>query len=204
MWSVVVEGLVDKGYAVVDGALGEALCQALRAEAEQLSSQRWQAAGIGRHQAYQVNTQVRNDEIAWLTSANPASGEFLRCMETLRLAVNAALYLGSFAYEAHFARYAPGHFYKKHLDAFRGQRGRVLTTVYYLNLDWQDEDGGQLCLYDSLDANWPIEVVTPVADRLVVFLSEQFPHEVRPAAKTRYSIAGWFRINQTNPLLSLV
>lgn len=30
---------------------------------------------------------------------------------------------------------------------------------------------------------------------LVVFLSEEFEHEVLPAKRDRYSIAGWFRVN---------
>ncbi|RMH35853.1 MAG: 2OG-Fe(II) oxygenase [Gammaproteobacteria bacterium] len=204
MWSAVVDGLVDTGYAIVDGALGDWLCQKLRREAMRLSATMWQAAGIGRNEAYQINTQVRNDEIVWLPQDSPACAEFLKTMESLRLAVNQALYLGLFSYEAHFARYAPGHFYQKHFDAFHGQRGRVLTTVYYLNPGWRPEDGGELYLYDAMSASEPCEVVVPVADRLVVFLSERFPHEVRPAGKTRYSIAGWFRIHHTNPLLSLV
>jgi SM-20-related protein len=33
---------------------------------------------------------------------------------------------------------------------------------------------------------------------LVVFLSEEFPHEVLPTATDRYSIAGWFRVNTSS------
>lgn len=29
----------------------------------------------------------------------------------------------------------------------------------------------------------------------MLFLSEEFPHEVLPASRERYSIAGWFRVN---------
>jgi hypothetical protein len=29
-------------------------------------------------------------------------------------------------------------------------------------------------------------------------LSEDIPHEVRPAAATRYAIAGWWRVNRGN------
>ncbi|MEJ2425981.1 MAG: 2OG-Fe(II) oxygenase, partial [Candidatus Thiodiazotropha sp.] len=29
----------------------------------------------------------------------------------------------------------------------------------------------------------------------VIFLSERFPHEVIPAQRDRYTIAGWYRVN---------
>ena len=37
--------------------------------------------------------------------------------------------------------------------------------------------------------------VTPSFATLVCFLSERFPHEVLPAKRPRYSIAGWYRVN---------
>jgi SM-20-related protein len=37
--------------------------------------------------------------------------------------------------------------------------------------------------------------VTPLMGTLVLFLSEDFPHEVLPATRDRYAIAGWYRIN---------
>ena len=37
--------------------------------------------------------------------------------------------------------------------------------------------------------------VTPNFGTIVVFLSEEFPHEVLPALRDRYAIAGWFRLN---------
>ena len=42
-----------------------------------------------------------------------------------------------------------------------------------------------------------IETVQPFYGRFVVFLSERFPHEVLPTTSTRYSIAGWFRVNSS-------
>ncbi|MEF1189887.1 2OG-Fe(II) oxygenase, partial [Vibrio parahaemolyticus] len=40
-----------------------------------------------------------------------------------------------------------------------------------------------------------IATIPPRGGRLLVFLSEQFPHEVLPTNAQRFSIAGWFRIN---------
>lgn len=114
-------------------------------------------------------------------------------MEEIRLAVNRYLYLGLFEYEAHFAKYEQGDFYQKHLDSFRGQENRKLTTVFYLNDTWQEGNGGELVMYDLQDQH--LQTVQPKGGRLVVFLSEQFPHEVLTSHVDRFSIAGWFRIN---------
>ena len=66
--------------------------------------------------------------------------------------------------------------------------------MYYLNKGWSQEDGGELIIYDKNDAI--LTKVFPAANTLVVFLSDKFPHEVKPAKKVRYSIAGWFRIDK--------
>jgi SM-20-related protein len=40
-------------------------------------------------------------------------------------------------------------------------------------------------------------VVTPLMGTIAIFLSEEFPHEVLPATRDRFSIAGWFRVNNS-------
>ena len=53
---------------------------------------------------------------------------------------------------------------------------------------------GELVLYkNDQDVNG-IKVL-PEFGTLVIFLSEEFPHEVLPALRDRYAIAGWFHIN---------
>ena len=93
-----------------------------------------------------------------------------------------------------------GDFYKKHKDAFKGEGNRVLSVVVYLNQNWSRDDGGELVIYDQSLANSAIIehnkiTVTPSFGTIVVFLSEEFPHEVLPALRDRYAIAGWFRLN---------
>jgi len=39
--------------------------------------------------------------------------------------------------------------------------------------------------------------VTPMFATLVLFLSEEFSHEVLPTARNRYAVAGWFRLNSS-------
>jgi SM-20-related protein len=46
--------------------------------------------------------------------------------------------------------------------------------------------------------NQIIRHIKPDAGTLVIFLSDEFPHEVMTVFKDRYSIAGWFRINNSS------
>ncbi len=152
-------------------------------------------AGIGRGDNYRGDVRVRSDRVHWLESEHPADVEWLALMEELRQAINRRLFLGLFEFEAHYACYPPGSCYKRHVDAFRGQGNRVLSVVFYLNPSWQPADGGELVLYTGEDPGglW----LMPHGGTLAVFLSEDFDHEVLPAVRTRYSIAGWFRVNAT-------
>lgn len=162
--------------------------------AELQAKDRLYRAGVGRDLDFQIDADIRRDRIVWLNRQRPVQADFLNSMERLRLALNRILFLGLFEFEAHFAHYPPGGFYKCHLDSFRGAANRVISVVFYLNRDWQPGDGGELVLY-SEDESCELATVEPRAGSLVMFLSEEIPHEVRPARTDRLSIAGWFRLN---------
>ena len=70
----------------------------------------------------------------------------------------------------------------------------MLSIVLYLNRAWTSHDGGELVLYGDQGDRTGTRVL-PLLGTLVVFMSEDFPHEVLPARRDRYSIAGWFRRN---------
>lgn len=191
-WDEIADALAARGYIVLEQPLPAAITQGLIAhltgEAAQLKR-----AGVGRKQDYHLNDAVRSDKIQWLEPNTLAACDFLTWMDALRTALNKRLFLGLFDYESHFAIYEPGAFYGKHVDAFRGQSGRKLSTVFYLNNDWDENNGGELVLYDGA-SDQVLERIAPLCGRLVIFLSEDFPHEVLTARATRQSIAGWFRI----------
>ncbi|WP_230969138.1 2OG-Fe(II) oxygenase [Nitrogeniibacter aestuarii] len=190
----IAEALTRDGYALVPDAIDLNLLQALRARIEHLGADDFVPAGIGRAQEQMKNEFVRRDEIHWLERSDPTEAQWLAWVDALRDYLNRRLFLGLFSYEAHFAHYAPGAFYKRHVDAFRGEANRILSTVLYLNDGWQHADGGQLVLYPENGLE-PLAKVDPVMGTLAVFLSEEFPHEVLPAARHRFSIAGWCRVN---------
>ena len=104
------------------------------------------------------------------------------------------MFLGLFSFESHFAHYRPGDYYKRHYDAFRGEANRVLSIVVYFNSGWTPKEGGELVLYKD-DKDRQGTKVIPLMGTIVVFLSEEFPHEVLKAKRDRHSIAGWYRVN---------
>lgn len=194
LFDFVADELHGSGYCMLDEFSLEALADELRGELQTVFSPLLKPAGVGRGVDYQRNQEIRRDKIHWLEPGSPAVTKFLSWMDKLRMGLNQRLYLGLLDYECHFAVYEPGDFYQKHLDAFKGAKGRKLSTVFYLNSDWSTEDAGELVLYDEAGER-VLERVAPKNGRLVIFLSEEFPHEVLPAQRERFSIAGWFRVN---------
>ncbi len=191
----IVDSLQRADYLVLPGAVDQAEVTELRVDLlAESQANRLQPASIGRGDMLSLRADIRGDLTCWLQPDRPTQARWLASMEQLRLALNRSLFLGLEEYEAHYARYDAGQFYRRHLDCFRGNNPRRVSTVMYLNEDWSAADGGQLRLYPG---NEVIDVV-PAGGTLVVFLSEQVPHEVLAARKTRYSIAGWFRQRQ-NP-----
>ncbi|NOU49920.1 2OG-Fe(II) oxygenase [Pseudoalteromonas sp. JBTF-M23] len=183
------------GVSIQSLEANEPVLLALSKRLEHLSQKDFYRAGIGRQEDHIKNKKIRRDKIHWLDNSDPDEALFLSYMQDLQSYLNRRLFLGLFSYECHFAQYEPGAFYKKHLDAFKGETNRILSTVLYLNPNWQCTDGGELAIYDPQNHEQLLQVVTPNYGTLVTFLSDEFPHEVLPAKKTRYSIAGWFRVN---------
>ncbi|TOM85321.1 2OG-Fe(II) oxygenase [Vibrio parahaemolyticus] len=185
-----IDALATDGYYIWDDFLSEDEVTQLR----DCIPDNWKKARIGRNDDVTRIESIRSDKIQWL---KPAMGQpianYLSKMEEIRQEVNRHFFLGLFEYEAHFAKYEKGDFYQKHLDCFKGNENRRLTTVFYMNESWSEEDAGELVVYDLNDKK--IATIPPRGGRLLVFLSEQFPHEVLPTNAQRFSIAGWFRVN---------
>lgn len=188
--------LERKGYSIRPAALPEELATSLYHYQHSMNAAQFTQAGIGRGDEYMQNAFVRSAEICWITGESDTCAEWLAWTDELQKFLNRRLFLGLFSFESHFAHYRPGDFYKKHYDAFKGEANRVLSVVTYLNPGWQPNEGGELVLYRDEHDNDGIRVV-PLMGTLVVFLSEEFPHEVLPASRDRYSIAGWFRVNNS-------
>ncbi|UDL05717.1 2OG-Fe(II) oxygenase [Marinobacter sp. CA1] len=194
LFETIARDLGESGYSVNPGALPADLANGLAQQCRDMGMTLFDPAGIGREQDHHLNGFVRSDEICWMTGESDVGQAWLSWAADLQAYLNRRLFLGLFSFESHYAHYAPGDFYKRHLDAFRGQANRVLSLVVYLNPGWQPDQGGELVLYRDAQDRDGLKV-TPALGTVVAFLSEEFPHEVLPAARHRYSIAGWFRVN---------
>ncbi len=191
----IAETVYSQGYCVLENALPHDLAISLLARVKKIKPNDFKEAGVGRKDEYGKHEDIRQDQIFWIDGVCDTEKTWLEWASQLRQAINQHLFLGLFSYESHFAHYKKGEFYKKHMDAFRGQSNRKLSTVIYLNPEWDSRDGGELLIYNE-KSDQVIERVVPRLGTLVVFLSEVFPHEVLPATQDRYSIAGWFRVNE--------
>ncbi|NVK56561.1 MAG: 2OG-Fe(II) oxygenase [Alteromonadaceae bacterium] len=194
LFASIADDILQRGYCIMPNALPMALTSRLTEYAHNAVG--FDPAGIGRNRQYQQNEFVRTDEICWIQGTSAVTAAWLNWMDCLKVYLNSRLFLGLFSYESHFAHYPPGSFYKRHFDAFQGQSNRILSTVLYLNPEWGHEDGGELVIYSPQNQSESVNV-TPLAGTLAVFLSEEFPHEVLPAKRDRFSIAGWFRVNDS-------
>ncbi len=188
------EGLYARGWWVKPGWLAPALAERLSAELEALAeADRLEQAGVGRTRL--ITEQIRRDRIHWLDGDTLAQQQFLEQLEALRQEINSTLFMGLFDLECHFALYEPGAFYKTHRDSFHGAANRLVSVVAYLNPGWRPQDGGQLEIMD--ESGNVVTTVLPEAGTLVVFLSEEIEHAVALTHRRRASIAGWFRLNNT-------
>lgn len=167
------------------------LAHQLLAELQSLSAAAFKNAGTGRHLGHEIRKTVRGDSTSWLDDETTTGKAWLRWTAALQLHLNRHLFLGLGTLESHYSRYAIGDFYDKHMDAFVGQSNRKISLVVYLNENWVAEDEGELLLYVGKDHKTVLKV-EPTFGTIVIFLSEDFPHEVLTTSAERLSVAGWF------------
>lgn len=191
-----LDTLAEQYWAISDDLVDADLHQRLY-EACQVHWQldHFKAAKTGRQHTSLQNADVRGDAICWLAAGEPGSAtdDFLAWADTLRADINRMFHAGLNSAEFHFARYPQGQGYIKHMDAHQGGSSRRISLVLYLNRQWADTDGGELCLYSPDDPERIVKRVLPRPGRLVVFRSDLVPHEVRPCAQPRWSLTGWLR-----------
>lgn len=196
LFELIATAIHRDGYWVGEHALPSAVLAELQTELTERQINEFKRATIGRGAEQTHDPNIRRDKILWLDNQRASLGAWRVWTTDLQQYLNQRLFLGLFSFENHFALYEPGDFYRLHYDAFKGQSNRVLSLVTYLNHDWPDEAGGELLIYDQHQVL--IVKVPPKAATVVLFLSEEFPHEVLPVTQERYSVAGWFRVNSSH------
>ena len=189
--------IYSNSYVVVDNFVDENFRKSLlKEQTDLLNLGQFKKAAVGKGDQKQVRAEIRSDEVLWMdpTALSPLQTIFWKKVAEVQQVLNRRCFLGLKSFEGHFARYPIGSFYKRHLDQFHAVPHRIVTVILYLNDSWTDADGGQLRMYfPKEDGSERVEDVLPIGGRLVVFLSEEIPHEVLPTHKERISITGWLR-----------
>lgn len=156
----------------------------------QKESGQWSKAQIGKGDSKRINVEERGDFIQWLNQEENIAEliPYWKLVQEIQKVLNRYFYLGLNFFEAHMACYPRGTFYKRHRDRHLNGSSRRVSIVYYLNSDWQKEEGGLLKIYNEYETKATVE---PFIGHCIVFLAE-LEHEVTIAEKERYSITGWF------------
>lgn len=186
---LVIDCLANQGWFSAKNFIETSLCNELLSEAQELELKK---AQIGKGVSTHLNTEIRTDEISWLSQNGDslAQKQFLEVMHLLKIEINQSLYLGLLEYECHYAQYTQGGFYKKHLDQHKNSKARLISTITYLN---KTQKGGELIIYQKDDPDRIETIIEPDIGTFVCFLSEEIYHEVKPTQSERFSLTGWFR-----------
>ena len=184
----ILDDLDQHGFAIIDDAYSNDYVHQLIEECTS-NLNRFREAAIQNG----VISKIRSDHILWLNPELVISNQHVQALYSLGQELNRAFYLGIRDVEAHFACYNAGEFYALHRDNPQGKNGRMISTVYYLHEDWQDDWGGELHLQDKNDI-W--HVLHPKPNRIALFQSDLL-HEVLEAKHQRLSITGWLRSDST-------
>jgi len=190
----IIDSFVHQQVGVSQDFLSADLSKKLRLVLLQLElDAQLKEASIGNQDIKTKDSKIRSDKIYWLDRSheNAHENQFLDLMDAFVLHLNKTCFTGITNYEFHFAIYPPGSFYKKHIDQFKSDGSRSLSMIFYLNEQWAEGDGGELCLYHKL---WK-QLIAPRSGLSVLFKSQDVEHEVLKSHKQRLSITGWFKTN---------
>jgi SM-20-related protein len=191
-FNTLIDSYLANNVGIDKAFMSESLCKGLQQNIRQLQlNNTLTAAGIGNAKLKDSDQKMRGDKISWLDKSNNNvfEQEFLSLAEDFIGHLNSTCYTGINSYEFHYAVYEQGSFYKRHIDQFKTDNKRKFSFINYLNDDWLDADGGQLCVYPDNE----IQTIQPHAKTAVFFKSDEVEHEVMLCNRSRMSISGWLK-----------
>jgi len=189
-----IDSFIDNHVGIADHFLSAALAADLKGNLVALyHNKQLLAAGTGNDKLVAHNLSVRGDSIYWLDRKHNDQHEnaFFNLMDSFVNHLNSTCYTGITGYEFHYTLYDTGTFYKKHLDQFRNNDDRKYSMIIYLNPDWLQADGGELCIHHADQ----LQHISPENRKSVFFKSGELEHEVLCTNKPRMSITGWLKVN---------
>lgn len=146
---------------------------------------------------------IRGDQIVWLEGTEPQCptvGFLVRTLDSIITRCNRSPrggllrnYRINQRTKAMIACYPGcGTHYVKHVDN-PNKDGRCITSIYYLNKDWDVQTQGGLLRMFPLGQASKVANIEPLFDRMLFFWSDRRnPHEVLPAYAVRFAITVWY------------
>jgi SM-20-related protein len=191
-YDTIIDSYLQDQVGISNNFLGANLSAALHAELLQnFQNNEFHKAGIGSKQYEKHSKAIRSDKIYWLDRQhnNKVENLFLDKMDHFIAYLNSTCYTGITHCEFHYAMYEVGSFYGKHIDQFQTNADRAFSMIHYLNTDWQQKDGGELCIHHATHQ----QHISPTNGKSVFFKSSELEHEVLLSNKARLSITGWLK-----------
>ena len=185
-WNIdqILDDLDQQGFAIIDDAYPLEYIKALAQECTS-NLNHFKDAAIQNG----VVSNIRSDHILWINEELLLAQQHVEQLNSLAQDLNRNFYLGIQDVEAHFACYNAGEFYALHRDNPQGKNGRMISSVFYIHEEWQDDWGGELRLQDKND-QW--HIIQPKPNRIALFQSDLL-HEVLLSKQQRLSITAWLR-----------
>jgi SM-20-related protein len=193
-FDALIDSFIENKVGIAEGFLSIGLATHLKDNLSSLYKDKlFRPAGTGNDTIIALNTLVRGDVIYWLDRKHndQYENEFFDLMDLFVSHLNTTCYTGITGYEFHYALYEKGSFYKTHIDQFRNNESRQYSMIIYLNTEWRQDDGGELCIHHTDH----LQNIAPLGGNSVFFKSSELAHEVLLTNKPRMSITGWLKIN---------
>lgn len=187
-----IEGLLTTGYGCCDEFLDELQVEGLRNRLLSFHPEELEEAGIGKAFLFQKEKSIRGDQIHWIEpeTIDPFEVAYFEKLDRFIAYLNRTCYTAINDKEIHYAKYPKGTFYKRHLDQFKIDNGRVFSVIIYLNDNWTENDGGEIGLYFGEE----VKKLQPIGGRMIFFKSDEIEHEVFPSnTRNRLSLTGWLK-----------
>ncbi len=191
-FETLINTYIETRVGIAEHFLSDTLASHLKSNLLELHAKNhMHAAGTGNTGNIVHDKKTRGDSIYWLDREHNDIHEnhFLDQMDAFVSHLNMHCYAGIRSYEFHYTIYQKGSFYKKHVDQFQNDSNRAFSIVSYLNTNWKQADGGQLCIHHSTNE----QLITPTNGKTVFFKSDEIEHEVLPTNTDRLSITGWLK-----------
>jgi SM-20-related protein len=192
IFNTLIESFIENKVGIAEDFLSESLSLHLKENLITLYREKLlKIAGTGETINSKKDNLLRSDITYWLDRKHNDVYEniFFDLMDSFVIFLNETCYTSITSYEFHYTLYEKGSFYKKHIDQFRSNDSRQYSMIMYLNSDWKENDGGELCIHHENRT----ENISPLNGKSVFFKSSELEHEVLISHKPRMSITGWLK-----------